>query len=167
MRDSTSSFKLRRVTCRGDDYTEVSMSIEKSNGKYEFVSMLGEEHFSDDLYLACIKEGVIDAFKKAEIIGTRAQLFLILELIVLWHLFFSKTKASYTDMSGCDYRYLSITDRGFHDYAKKHQDDGRLQDVQNFISSQDEIYLRIGVSRQWKVSNRDGYWLQVKKFWGH
>jgi len=33
--------------------------------------------------------------------------------------------------------------------------------VKNFISSQNEIYLRIGVGRRWKVSERDGYWLQV------
>lgn len=72
-----------------------------------------------------------------------------------------KIKASFTDGAGHAYRYLSITDRGFFDYAQKHQNDGQLGVVQKFISTQQEIYLRIGVSRQWKVGDRDGYWLQV------
>ena len=72
-----------------------------------------------------------------------------------------KIKASFTDGAGNFYNYLSITDRGFFDYAKKHQNDGQLGNVQNFISTQKEVYLRIGVSRQWKLGERDGYWLQV------
>lgn len=72
-----------------------------------------------------------------------------------------KIKASFTDGSGHSYCYLSITDRGFFDYAKKHQDDGELRKVQEFILAQDEVYLRIGVGRRWKVGDRDGYWLQV------
>lgn len=72
-----------------------------------------------------------------------------------------KIKASFTDASGHSFRYLSITDRGFFDYAKKHQDDGKLQDLRNFILTQDEIYLRVGVGRVWEVGDRNGYWLQV------
>ena len=72
-----------------------------------------------------------------------------------------KIKASFADAEGQSCRYLSITDRGFFDYAKKHQDDGQLMKVQKFISTQEEVYLRIGVSRRWKVDIRDGYWLQV------
>lgn len=72
-----------------------------------------------------------------------------------------RIKASFTDGSGQEFRYLSITDRGFFDYAKAHQNDGKLQEVQNFINSQEEVYLRIGVGRQFVVGDRDGYWLQV------
>ncbi len=72
-----------------------------------------------------------------------------------------KIKASFSDGAGHSFRYLAITDRGFFDYAKKHQDDGELRKVQQFILTQDEVYLRIGVSRRWKVDDRDGYWLQV------
>lgn len=71
-----------------------------------------------------------------------------------------KIKTSFND-GGQSFRYLSITDRGFFDYAKRHQDDGELRKVQNFISTQDEVYLRIGVSRRWEIGDRDGYWLQV------
>lgn len=72
-----------------------------------------------------------------------------------------KIKASFTDNSGHRYSYLSITDRGFYDYAKEHQDDGRLHEVTNLISQQDFVYLRVGLSRAWEVGHRNGYWLQV------
>lgn len=73
-----------------------------------------------------------------------------------------KIKASFIDNSGHEFRYLSITDLGFHDYAKKHQNDGELYKVINFIASQDEVYLRIGLSRAFQSPDgRYGYWLQV------
>lgn len=73
-----------------------------------------------------------------------------------------KVKASFTDDSGHSFKYLSITDRGFHDYAKSHQNDGKLDEVINFIGNQEEIYLRVGLSRRFKSQDgRDGYWLQV------
>lgn len=73
-----------------------------------------------------------------------------------------KIKATFTDTSGHRYSYLSITDRGFHDYAQKHQNDGRLHEVTDFIAEQEEVYLRIGLSRVFQVPDgRNGYWLQV------
>lgn len=73
-----------------------------------------------------------------------------------------KIKASFTDSSGHKYNYLSITDRGFHDYAKAHQNDGKLYEVTNLIGKQEEVYLRVGLSRVFQVSDgRNGYWLQV------
>ena len=73
-----------------------------------------------------------------------------------------KIKASFTDNNGDSYNYLSITDRGFHDYAKNHQNDGRLHEVTSLIDQQDEVYLRVGLGRIFKVQDgRNGYWLQV------
>ncbi|WP_420389363.1 dual OB domain-containing protein [Marinobacter sp.] len=73
-----------------------------------------------------------------------------------------KIKATFTDSSGRRYSYLSITDRGFHDYAKRHQDDGRLNEVAQLIEGQEDLYLRIGLSRVFQVPDgRNGYWLQV------
>ncbi len=72
-----------------------------------------------------------------------------------------KIKASFTDATGFSLRYLSITDRGFFDYATKHHQDGEIHRINTYLQSQDELYLRVGVSRQWKVGDRDGYWLQV------
>jgi len=72
-----------------------------------------------------------------------------------------KIRASFTDQSGHAFGYLPISDRGFYDYAKQHQDDGKLYDVQRFVRSQDEIYLRVGVGRIWEANGKNGYWLQV------
>ncbi|MEK6746134.1 MAG: hypothetical protein AABY33_03795 [Pseudomonadota bacterium] len=72
-----------------------------------------------------------------------------------------RIKASFTDAEGHYFSYLPITDRGFYDYAKKHQDDGQLRSVRQFIKSQAELYLRVGVSRRHQSGNRDGYWIQV------
>ncbi len=72
-----------------------------------------------------------------------------------------KIKLSFTDKIGHSFSYLSITDRGFHDYAMSHQHDGTLELVQNFISRQNEVYLRLGLSRAFQISDRNGYWLQV------
>lgn len=73
-----------------------------------------------------------------------------------------KIKATFTDGSGHKYSYLPITDRGFHDYAQKHQNDGRLHEVTDLIKSQEVVFLRIGLSRVFQVPDgRNGYWLQV------
>ncbi len=74
-----------------------------------------------------------------------------------------KIRASFTDGAGFLYRYLSITDRGFFDFAKKHQDDGQLDKASRFVRSQQEVYLRVGLSRRYSPQDdeRDGYWLQV------
>lgn len=73
-----------------------------------------------------------------------------------------KIKSSFTDNKGDRFNYLSITDRGFHDYAKNHYNDGRLHEVTNLISQQNEVYLRVGLSRVHQAPDgRNGYWLQV------
>lgn len=73
-----------------------------------------------------------------------------------------KIKVSFTDNKGDSYNYLSITDRGFYDYAEKHQSDGKLYEVTNLINQQEEVYLRVGLSRVHQAPDgRNGYWLQV------
>lgn len=73
-----------------------------------------------------------------------------------------KIKATFTDASGHKYKYLSITDRGFHDYAKNHQNDGKLHEVTSLIAKQKVVYLRVGLSRvHQSPDGRNGYWLQV------
>jgi hypothetical protein len=72
-----------------------------------------------------------------------------------------KIKLTFTDSANHQYRYIGITDRGFYDYAMKHQSDGKLYNVQSFIERQKKIYLRIGLSRRYSIQGRDGYWLQV------
>lgn len=73
-----------------------------------------------------------------------------------------KIKASFYDADNNYFSFLAITDRRFHDFAQKHFKDGKLDKLTNFIASQEEIYLRIGLSRVHKSQDgRNGYWLQV------
>lgn len=73
-----------------------------------------------------------------------------------------KIKLSFQDSSGQQFQYLSITDRGFFDFAEKHQKDSELAKVQRLISSQEEVYLRVGLSRSFEAADgRKGCWLQV------
>ena len=73
-----------------------------------------------------------------------------------------KIKLTFTDSDYYRYSYISITDRGFYDYAIKHQNDDKLDELQEFISNQDEIFVRVGLSRRHSIPDgRDGYWLQA------
>lgn len=72
-----------------------------------------------------------------------------------------KIKLSFTDKSGHRFKYLPINDRGFYDYAMNHQNDGALELVQNFISRQNEVYLRVGLGRAFQINEHNDYWLQV------
>lgn len=74
----------------------------------------------------------------------------------------TKIKAHLTDASGKDYSFLSISDLGFHSYAANHyQEAGDYAEMNALIHSQNEVYLRIGLSRFYEVGGRAGFWIQV------
>lgn len=72
-----------------------------------------------------------------------------------------KIKANLTDASGNSFRYLPITDLDFHDHAIDKNSRNELMELNAFIHQQEELYLRIGLSRPFQIGGRDGYWLQV------
>ncbi len=73
-----------------------------------------------------------------------------------------KIKLHIHDNDGRDYAYISITDLGFHHYAIDQQRDaGRERRLNDFIMKQDRVYLRVGLSRQYAVGSRNGYWIQA------
>jgi hypothetical protein len=73
-----------------------------------------------------------------------------------------KIKLHFRDRSGRSFRFIPITDLGFHDYAMKHHARDELLAVNQLIQDQDEIFLRIGLSRVYEAPNgRKGYWLQA------
>lgn len=73
----------------------------------------------------------------------------------------TRIKASFTDNNSHYFSYLPITDRGFYDYAQKYNAEDNLKKIREFIRSQKELYLRIGVGREHNINNKNGYWLQV------
>ncbi len=75
----------------------------------------------------------------------------------------SKIKAHITDASGREYSFLSVTDLGLYSYAENHYNEaGNYSDLNNLIHSQEEVYVRIGLSRFHEAPDgRAGFWLQV------
>lgn len=72
-----------------------------------------------------------------------------------------RIKLNFTDSSGREYRFFPITDLGFFDFALKHHDDGKLDELNEWIGTQDEVYLRIGLSRiHTSPQGKEGYWMQ-------
>jgi len=74
-----------------------------------------------------------------------------------------KIKLNFRDLSGRKFRYIPITDLGFHEYALQHHSRNELRKVNSMIKAQKEVYLRIGLSRKYQSPNdeRNGYWLQA------
>lgn len=73
-----------------------------------------------------------------------------------------KIKLNFTDGAGREFRYLPITDLGFHEYAKRNRDQGNLTSVNSHIRSQSQVLLRIGLGRKYAAPDgREGYWLQA------
>ncbi|WP_124474500.1 dual OB domain-containing protein [Burkholderia contaminans] len=71
---------------------------------------------------------------------------------------YGKLRAHFRDATGKKYSYLSVTDLGFFDYVGN-PDTRRMQpdDAISVIRDEDELYLRIGLGREYQGS----YWLQV------
>lgn len=73
-----------------------------------------------------------------------------------------KIKLSFTDQAGRRYRFVTITDLGLCRYATDHHDRDELSALTEWIHSQKEVLLRVGLSRRYQSSDgRDGYWLQI------
>lgn len=59
-------------------------------------------------------------------------------------------------------RNLPISDLGFFDnVGSKSAQRISVADVNTFIHSQDSLYLRVGLTRQFEIRGRDGYWIQI------
>lgn len=73
------------------------------------------------------------------------------------------SKKSYIIDSLKEFCFLPITDFGLHEYAEKHyQEAGNYSNINNLIQSQEEVLLRIGISRFHEAKNgKAGFWIQV------
>lgn len=73
-----------------------------------------------------------------------------------------KLKIHLTDNDGCGYSYLPLTDLGFYVYASKtKRRDKSVRKLNEMLQEQDELLVRIGLSRVFESGDRIGYWLQV------
>lgn len=73
-----------------------------------------------------------------------------------------KIRIHFTDGSGKRYRFFSIADLGFHDYAQRHRESGALGELNSAIAEQDVVFLRIGLGRAFKnPQGKEGFWMQA------
>lgn len=73
-----------------------------------------------------------------------------------------KIRLNFRDQSGHEFKDISITDLGFYNHARKHHDWNDLIALNKWLHLQDEVLLRLGLSRRFQSSDgRDGYWLQA------
>ncbi len=75
---------------------------------------------------------------------------------------YGKLKVHFEDGSGQEFSFLPLTDLGFHQNAVNQHEADRLEEVNDLIHNQDEVFLRVGLSRVFSSPDgRNGYWLQV------
>ncbi|OYW75880.1 MAG: hypothetical protein B7Z37_11180 [Verrucomicrobia bacterium 12-59-8] len=73
-----------------------------------------------------------------------------------------KIRLNFTDLLGESWTGFPITDLGFYDYAQQHQTRGALDVINNWMQSQSEVMLRIGLSRAFQPSGQpNAYWMQA------
>lgn len=74
-----------------------------------------------------------------------------------------RIKAHFSDNAGTELSFVSVTDRGFYDYAQQHRDDPHaFHRIKRFVRNQQELYLRLGLSRAFQAKDgRHGYWIQL------
>lgn len=71
-------------------------------------------------------------------------------------------RVNFIDQAGKNFHYLSITDLGFFEYAKRHAEENRINELNDFIHSQKDLFIRLGLGRVYKANDgRNGFWLQV------
>lgn len=71
-------------------------------------------------------------------------------------------RVNFIDQTGKNFRYLSITDLGFFEYAKRHAEENRIDELNDFIHSQKDLFIRLGLGRVYQANDgRNGFWLQV------
>ncbi len=73
-----------------------------------------------------------------------------------------KLRVNFTDQAGKSFRFLSITDLGFFEYAERHAAEDTVDELNDFIHAQEELYIRLGLGRvHQSADGRNGFWLQV------
>ncbi len=76
-------------------------------------------------------------------------------------------KANLSDASGKYFSFLPVTDLGLNEYVQTRSMVDAVSEMNIFFRRQDEIYLRIGLSRPHRAPDgREGYWLQINGIYG-
>lgn len=74
-----------------------------------------------------------------------------------------RIKGIFEDKEGNEFKFISITDYCFCEFAEKaDSDENAIKNLNGFLRFQDEIILRIGLTRRYQSPDgRDGFWIQI------
>ena len=70
-------------------------------------------------------------------------------------------KIHFTDPSGLNFRYMPINDLGYYNHMKNKGIASFIFNINPFIKRQDDVFLRIGLTREYKIQDKHGFWIQV------
>lgn len=146
-----------------EDYHFKNMSVSRTASSEEFYNVLSQSSFTNlsNAFEKPISGKVLSDAPKKSIITLKVspQTF----RITRDKFNSSKIKAHVTDDSGREISFLSITDLGLSDFIGDPTRQRMSTDEFNgFIRTQDEVFLRIGLSREhYTEDGRGGFWLQV------
>lgn len=71
-------------------------------------------------------------------------------------------KAHFTDGSGKQFRFLTVTDLGVNDLVGRIGNERVCAESQQILRQQPDVFIRLGLSRYYQAPDgRAGYWLQV------
>ncbi len=75
----------------------------------------------------------------------------------------TKIKLNFSDATSSRFRFLSITDLGFFEYALSHYTEaGAYAKINTLLWAQREVFIRIGLGRAFQDQRgRNGYWMQL------
>jgi len=72
-----------------------------------------------------------------------------------------EVKMHFTDKSGLRFQYMPINDLGYCNHMQSNGIGSFIFKINPFIQKQEEVFFRIGLTREYKINNKNGYWIQV------
>jgi hypothetical protein len=72
-----------------------------------------------------------------------------------------EVKIHFTDRSGLRFEYMPINDLGYYNYMQSKGIGSFIFKINPFIQKQEEVFFRIGLTREYQIKDKNGYWIQV------
>jgi hypothetical protein len=72
-----------------------------------------------------------------------------------------EVKIHFTDRSGFRFQYMPINDLGYYNYMQNNGIGSFIFGINPFIQKQNEVFFRIGLTREHQINDKNGFWIQV------
>ncbi|MBT3178378.1 MAG: hypothetical protein HOG03_18020 [Desulfobacula sp.] len=72
-----------------------------------------------------------------------------------------EVKMHFTDRSGLRFQYMPINDFGYYNYMQSNGTGSFIFEINPFIQKQNEVFFRIGLTREHPIKDKKGFWIQV------